>query len=138
MSRVMTATTYEDQDREVLPAKAYRAKVVGFSEPQTGEFGDYIFLRAEVTRGPKKGVEFAGVASYKLGPKTKLRGWLESILGREFHPNEQVDLDDFVGREATFQLTVDNGGDTPRNKVINVVGLDDDDVAPSTSDSVSF
>jgi|GEM_PF-4153317 len=61
--------------------------------------------------------ELWGFSSTLMTPKAKLRGWIESIEGRELDDDEEYDLDSLIGRKVTITVGRSNTG---KHKVIQV------------------
>lgn len=104
MSHTLTAT-----DFELLDAGTYGIELARIGDPQDGDFGRFIRLTFKVRDAAdweplfsSNGDEFEldAQASYKLGQKTKLRGWVEALLGRPLESGEELDLDSLVGKRA--------------------------------------
>ena len=83
----------------------YPAAFAGYEE-KTTEFGDAILMAFTLRDEEHNGVEIKGLASKKLSPKSKLRGWIEGMVGHVLEAGEDVDLDDLVGRKVMLYISV--------------------------------
>lgn len=91
----------------VLPESEYSAKLVGFNDGALAH-GPVIYPVFQITSGIYQGELVVGMAKLpgKLTPRTKLRTWIESLLGRELTEDETVDLKSLVGTECYISLIV--------------------------------
>ena len=98
------ALTLTAEDYTVVDDGEYPAKFAGY-EQKTTEFGPAVILTFELQDEENRGVAVSGMASQKLTPKAKLRGWVEGMMGRALETNESVDLDDLIGRKVMLYIT---------------------------------
>ena len=102
MSLTLTA-----EDYTVVDDGEYPAKFVNYEERET-QFGKTVILHFELLDEEHQGMTLSGMASQKLTPKAKLRGWVEGFLGRALESGEVVNLDDFIGRKVLLYVTTDD------------------------------
>jgi hypothetical protein len=117
----------------------YPAKFVGYEE-KTTDFGEAVQFRFMLTDEENNGTEIRGLASKKLSPKSKMRGWIEGMLGRALEPREEIDLDDLLDRKVMLYVSVDDTERgmwnriekirVPKRKPRPVVEDDDEEEAP--------
>lgn len=87
-----------------VPEDVYKVEVVALLEKQLewdGQMLDKIEITFRILDDPEyEGVELRGMATLpaRLTPKTKLRGWIQTIIGRELGDNEPFDLDTLIGK----------------------------------------
>jgi hypothetical protein len=85
----------------------YPARFAGYEE-RTTEFGDAVQFKFVLLDEEHSGVEIRGLASKKLSPKSKMRGWVEGMIGRVLEPGEEIDLDDMIDRKVMLYLAVED------------------------------
>lgn len=90
MNMILEVTDYEQGP--AIPEDDYVVALESFSEPKTGEFGDYVYVRVKVVGGDHDGNEVSSIASLKMGKGAKLRTWVEAFIGRPLNTGEKVDL----------------------------------------------
>ena len=93
------------KDYETLDEGEYSAKFTGYEE-KDGDFGPFLLLTFAILDEEHAGATVTAMASKKLGPKCKLRGFVEGMLGRVLESKEEVDLDDFISRKFMIYLGV--------------------------------
>jgi hypothetical protein len=119
---VLTATEYE-----VIPRGAYNAIVtqietkVADSGPRAGE--DYLAWTLEVLDGEHAGAKIRANSSYKLGPKTKTRRWVESILDRQLGKGEQLHTDAVVHQKCVLRVVQTDKDGVTFNEIDAVLPL---------------
>lgn len=91
----------------VLPGSEYSAQLIGFKDGALPH-GPVIYLVFQITSGIYQGEIVVGMAKLpeKLTPRTKLRIWIESLLGRELREDETVDLKNLLGTECYITVIV--------------------------------
>ena len=92
-------------DYVVVEEGEYAAKFTGYEE-RTTEFGDAVMFCFALLDEENNGTEIKALASKKLTPKAKMRGWIEGMIGRALENKEEVDLDDLVGRKVMLYISV--------------------------------
>ena len=117
----------------------YPAKFIGYEE-KTTEFGEAVQFSFMLLDEENNGTEVRGLASKKLTPKSKMRGWIEGMLGRALEPREEIDLDDLLDRKVMLYVSVDDTERgiwnriekirVPKRKPRPVVEDDDEEEAP--------
>jgi len=95
----LTATDYM-----IVEDGEYPATFAAY-EPRTTEFGDAILLSFELSDPDNHGTIVSSLASKKMSPKSKLRGWIEGMLGRPLEPAEEVDLDSLLGTKVMLYVS---------------------------------
>ena len=93
------------KDYEILDEGEYAAKFTGYEEKE-GDFGPFLLLAFAILDEEHAETTVTAMASKKLGPKCKLRGYIEGMLGRTLESKEEVELDDFIGRKVMVYLGV--------------------------------
>ena len=58
-------------------------------------------------------------SSCALGPKSKARPWVESLLGRRLEPGETIDTDQLAPKDC--QVVIRNDPDTGFAKIVDVL-----------------
>lgn len=101
------ALTLTAQDYTVVEDGEYPAKFVGYEEKDT-QFGKAVILQFELLDEENRGVPLSGMASQKLTPKAKLRGWIEGMLGRALETGEDVNLDALIGSKVMLYVTTED------------------------------
>ncbi len=98
---------------ELYPAGIYEARLVDLEEKTltiqaTNETRDVIEWTFEVISGPQKGKEIKDICAKPtngLGPKTKMRQWIEGILGQSLQGRTKpVDPNRLIGKECYITL----------------------------------
>jgi hypothetical protein len=83
----------------------YQAKLESV-EPVTTVNGDAYRLNFRITgNGHHKDRKVNGMCGTQLHPESKLYKWLSAIKGMEFAPDEEVDLDQLIGRTCMISVT---------------------------------
>jgi hypothetical protein len=101
------ALTLTAQDYTVVDDGEYPAKFTGYEE-RTSDFGPAVVLQFELADEEHRGIGLSGMASQKLTPKAKLRGWIEGMLGRALEPGESVNLDALVGSKVMLYVITED------------------------------
>lgn len=101
------ALTLTAQDYTVVEDGEYPAKFAGYEEKDT-QFGKTVILQFELLDEENRGVPLSGMASQKLTPKAKLRGWIEGMLGRALETGENVNLDALIGTKVMLYVTTED------------------------------
>lgn len=100
------------ESADLVPADMYMAKFTGYEEIVT-EYGPAVKLYFLITEGAEKDKIVNGLASIPangLTPKSKLRIWIEGMLGRKLAGvTEEIDLDKLIGRPCRLNLSVTEG-----------------------------
>lgn len=98
-----------------VPDDVYKAEVVGLQEKQL-EWDGVIQNKIEIAfkivdDAEYEGEEVRGLATLpaRLTPKTKLRTWIQAIIGRELSESESFDLDALIGRTCRVRTTQKEG-----------------------------
>lgn len=97
------ALTLTAQDYSVVEDGEYPAKFISYEE-RTTDFGPTVILQFELLDEEHRGVGLSGMASQKLTPKAKLRGWIEGMLGRTLETGEDVNLDALIGTKVMLYV----------------------------------
>jgi hypothetical protein len=101
------ALTLTAQDYTTVEDGEYPAKFAGYEEKDT-QFGKTVILQFELLDEENRGVPLSGMASQKLTPKAKLRGWIEGMLGRALETGENVNLDALIGTKVMLYVTTED------------------------------
>jgi hypothetical protein len=101
------ALTLTAQDYTTVEDGEYPAKFAGYEEKDT-QFGKTVILQFELLDEENRGVPLSGMASQKLTPKAKLRGWIEGMLGRPLETGENVNLDALIGSKVMLYVTTED------------------------------
>ena len=101
------ALTLTAQDYTVVDDGEYPAKFVSYEE-RTSDFGPAVILSFELMDEEHRGVALSGMASQKLTPKAKLRGWIEGMMGRALKAGEDVNLDALIGSKVMLYIITED------------------------------
>jgi len=101
------ALTLTAQDYTVVDDGEYPAKFVGYEE-RTSDFGPAVILNFELLDEEHRGIGLSGMASQKLTPKAKLRGWIEGMMGRALKAGEDVNLDALIGSKVMLYVITED------------------------------
>jgi len=113
---VLTAT-----DFRAIPAGEYQARIRRI-EPGEGTYGPYLKFEFEIMNDPDYAGEIIfALASETFSPKSKLRGWVQTLTGRTFEEGDPFDTDDILRLPCRISLTVESTEGGERNKVISVL-----------------
>lgn len=116
---------------EMPPIGTYIAKCVDISEPFVSELypdKEQVRLSFEIKKVVFSNDEDAeeyvgetvpGYANFAWGPKAKLRGWTEALLGRKLDDNVKIRSSDLIGKLAVIAIDL-NKGNPPKPKVEKV------------------
>ena len=118
----------QTKDYETLDEGEYSAKLTGYEEKE-GDFGPFLLLTFSVLDEEHAGSTVTAMASKKLGPKCKLRGYVEGMLGRALESKEMVDMDDFIDRKYMIYVGVKDT-DTGLFNVVEKIRLPKRKAAP--------
>ena len=101
------ALTLTAQDYTVVDDGEYPAKFTGYEE-RTSDFGPAVVLQFELADEEHRGISLSGMASQKLTPKAKLRGWIEGMMGRALEAGENVNLDALIGSKVMLYVVTED------------------------------
>lgn len=101
------ALTLTAQDYTTVEDGEYPAQFTGYEERDT-QFGKTVILQFELLDEENRGTQLSGMASQKLTPKAKLRGWIEGMLGRTLEAGEDVNLDALIGTRVMLYVTTED------------------------------
>lgn len=101
------ALTLTAQDYTVVDDGEYPAKFVSYEEKES-DFGPAVVLQFELLDEEHRGIALSGMASQKLTPKAKLRGWVEGMIGRALESGENVNLDDLIGSKVMLYIVTED------------------------------
>ncbi len=101
------ALTLTAQDYTTVEDGEYLAQFTGYEEKDT-QFGKTVILQFELLDEENRGTPLTGMASQKLTPKAKLRGWIEGMLGRTLEAGENVNLDALIGTKVMLYVTTED------------------------------
>lgn len=115
---------------ELLPAGVYQCRLTDLAEKivvnkQTNEARDCIEWSFEVLAGPHKGKEITDLCAAPvngLGPKTKMRQWIEGFTGQSLQGRTKpVDPNRLIGKDCL--LTLSRGPNQAGREVNKIVAL---------------
>jgi hypothetical protein len=92
---------------KALEAGLYLARVAEVQGLQT-QYGPAVRFWFEVLAGEEK-VRVPGIANAKLSRGSKLRAWVEALLGRQLQHGEELDAEQLVGKPCKVALGVRDG-----------------------------
>jgi hypothetical protein len=95
-----------------VPSGTYRAKFCGVEPSQHAEYGPGVRFLFEVTDGPYAGQQTGRVTALKPTPGNNTGRMLAGIVGRPLRPDEEVDIDQYVGRPYLLTVEQTPGGAT--------------------------
>jgi hypothetical protein len=101
------ALTLTASDYTVVDDGEYPAKFTGYDARET-QFGDAVIMSFELMDEEHHGITVSGMASQKLSPKSKLRGWIEGMLGRALAVGENVNIDALIGSKVMLYITTED------------------------------
>lgn len=102
----MTTLEVPSYENALVPDDTYLVELLEFSEPQSGDFGSYTFMRVKIVDGEYAEEEISTAASMKLSPKAKLYGFLEAFMGRSPEPKERIDLSAIAAQHPKAKAVV--------------------------------
>jgi hypothetical protein len=108
---------------ELIKPDIYEAIVTKF-DTRESTYGPAALYTFQIIEGPQKGVEVSGMASIPangLGPKSKLRQWMEAIQGRHFEDNDAIDVEDVIGYHCRINVKTEEKGESKFNKIADVL-----------------
>lgn len=115
----MSNGIYKVKEAEVpepIPVGMYAAKFERWEEKTDGNFGAYVLLEFGITEGNYKDTKRTLIASSKVTKgktqetTSKLYHAVTGLLGREPNPDEEVKLDQLVGKDCMI-LVENRAGD---------------------------
>jgi hypothetical protein len=113
------------RDYTAIEADVYLAKLQGIEEKVT-EFGPAARFSFIVVEGNSAGATVSGLASIPsggMGPKSKLRHFVEALLGRPLDDDDdEIDLDSLIGKTCRINVIQEQGKDGGTyNKITEVL-----------------
>ncbi len=87
--------TEEAKELPLVEEGDYAAKISRIETDQDGQFGKMLRIHFDIN-----GVEVSALCSQKLNPKTKLFKWVKILNGKELKTDEELVIQDLVGKEA--------------------------------------
>jgi hypothetical protein len=115
----LRATAGIDIDDGVYPATLVGVRVEDptANSPNQDQWLKWIFI---VQDGSGEPPEMSVPSSYNFSPKSKARGWVESLLGRKLDLDEEIDTDTLCPVEC--QVTVKNDQVSGFARIVDVMG----------------
>jgi len=115
----LRATAGIDIDDGVYPATLLEVRVEDptVNSPNQHQWLKWIFI---VQDGSDEPPEMSVPSSYNFTPKSKARGWVESLLGRTMAVDEEIDTDTLC--PADCQVTVKNDPVSGFARIVDVMG----------------
>jgi len=115
----LRATAGIDIDDGVYPATLVEIRVEDptVNSPNQDQWLKWIFI---VQDGSDEPPEMSVPSSYNFTPKSKARGWVESLLGRKLEIDEEIDTDTLCPTDC--QVTVKNDPASGFARIVDVMG----------------
>lgn len=82
-----------------VPVGSYRAKFKRWEQSTHAEYGDRVQFVWEIIDGEHKGAEASRFTGAKLSPKAALAKILGGLTGRKIGIGDEVNPDDYIGKE---------------------------------------
>jgi len=110
----------------VIPQVRYEALEAGYYpamvqdvELTSGEFGEQVRIKFEISDGAALGRVLSAWAAAKFSSKSKLFQWVNGLLfdGKGVPASYDLALDDLQGRSCLLQVSVKAGSDGEYNRV---------------------
>lgn len=116
MTLTLTASNKETGDWITLDEDTYDASYQRYEEFNGGEYGPAIKMFFNVAyadaQGKNQYTEISGIASipeHGLGMKSKLRSWIEPLIGRPLADGESINLESLANSPCRLLLSVKKG-----------------------------
>lgn len=94
-----------------VPPGFYSTKFAGVEAVNNGQFGPGLKFKFVIARGPLVGQTVSRTTGCTPSQKNNLGKLLSGMLGRTLNVDEEVDVDDLLGREFMVVVGVsENGG----------------------------
>jgi len=115
----LKATAGIDIDDGVYPATLVEVRVEDptVNSPNQSQWLKWIFIVQDGSGDPP---EMSVPSSYNFTPKSKARGWVESLLGRKMDLDEEIDTDTLCPRDC--QVTIKNDATSGFARIVDVMG----------------
>jgi hypothetical protein len=95
-----------------VPPGSYTARLTAVERVQNEQYGPGLKLVFTVTAGKYSGQRSARTTGSEPTPRNSLGRMLSGMLGRPLTPNEEVDIDDLIGREYLIVVAATDTGAT--------------------------
>jgi hypothetical protein len=100
----VTKLTFREINYEPMEPGSYEAIFMRY-EGDEMEHGPVFKLFFEITNDHEyEGKELSRLVSQKFNPQSHLFQTVQGLLGRPIRPNEEIDLDDLVGRPCVLNV----------------------------------
>lgn len=90
--------------QEPLATGEYPARLVGVYDETHEKFGVRLRWEFEIVRGEHTGRRLQCYTGTSTGLKSKIRPWLQALLGRPLSDNEDIDTDTLVGKYCILSV----------------------------------
>ena len=95
-----------------VPVGGYRAKFVKWEQSVHEQYGDRICSTFQIVGGQHNGAETSRFTGAKLSPKAALAKILSGLKGSKIEMDENVNPDDYVGKEYMIVIAETDSGAT--------------------------
>ena len=120
-TRKASADSITAEDYLVLPGGQYLAEFSDY-DLQDGTWGPMYKLFFKILeQGEFEGETTSGLANAKLTPKSKLKRWLEGLLGRPIEAGEQIKFPDLLKMKCYLILTEEETKDGYFNRIETIL-----------------
>jgi hypothetical protein len=93
-----------------VPPGLYSAKLTGVEPVTNDQYGPGLKFKYSITRGPQAGQLVARTTGCSPSPKNSLGRLLAGMLSRTLSLDEEIELDDLIGREYMVMVGVTETG----------------------------
>jgi hypothetical protein len=90
----------------------YLAKLTGVEPVTNDQYGPGLRFKYSVAKGPLAGQSVARTTGCAPSPKNSLGKLLSGMLGRALSLDEEIEVDDIIGREYMIVVGVTDSGGT--------------------------
>lgn len=130
MGRTLTASS--KQARELIPAGAYRAVVIGFAHigTQTSQYGtkEQCIVTWEVQKKGQVAGQISKFYTFSFHAKSTFRQDMEAMMGRVFEDGDTLDPESLIDFSCRLSIVHEpKAGGGTRDVIASLMPLDEDD-----------